>query len=231
MSRCKLFAALALGLALGLVWAERGWSQDGPPGPPQKPEAWDGERGPGARGEFPPPKPPLDMDSRGPRPGDERGWQQGPPRGDDRRGPPRDGDRRGPMPKEGREGRLPPGPPPGDLPGGPRWPHEDWRSMEQNDPEMFKLLREDMELERQTREMAMQFRRAPKEEREKIKAHVQEIVTKHFDVRQKRRQMELKRLEDELKRLQNAMEKREKSRQDLINRRVNDLVGSEESAF
>jgi hypothetical protein len=26
------------------------------------------------------------------------------------------------------------------MPGPPRWPHADWQSLEQNDPEMYKLI-------------------------------------------------------------------------------------------
>jgi len=110
--------------------------------------------------------------------------------------------------------------------GPPRWPHEDWGSMEKNDPEMFQLLKADMDFERQTREQAVQYARAPKDQRDKIRQHVQELVEKHFDVRQQRRSLELKRLEDELKRLRESMERREKARKDLVEKRVTELLGS-----
>ena len=112
--------------------------------------------------------------------------------------------------------------------GPPRWPHDDWGSMEKNDPEMYQLLKSDMDLDRQARELAMQYARAPKDQREKIKKQVEELVDKHFEVRQQRRSLELKRLEDELKRLREAMERRETARKELVGKRVTGLLGPDD---
>jgi hypothetical protein len=109
--------------------------------------------------------------------------------------------------------------------GPPRWPHQDWRSIEKNDPEMFTLLRQDMDMERQTRELAMQYRQATKDDREKVKQQIEELVGKHFDVRQQRRALELKRLEQELGRLRETMERRSKARKEIVERRVSELTG------
>jgi hypothetical protein len=131
--------------------------------------------------------------------------------------------------REGDRDRM--GPPFSDrsMPmGPPRWPHEDWGSMEKNDPEMYQLLKSDMDLDRQARELAMQYTRAPKDQREKIRQQVQELVDKHFEVRQQRRSLELKRLEDELKRLREAMERREKARKELVGKRVTSLLGTDD---
>ena len=73
--------------------------------------------------------------------------------------------------------------------------------MKDRDPEMYKVLKEDRDLEHRTRELAMQYRRASSDERTKIKQQLEETVNKHFDVRQQRRTLELKRLEGELQRL------------------------------
>jgi len=100
--------------------------------------------------------------------------------------------------------------------------------MRQNDPEMFKLIQEDNELDRRSHELGMQFRQAPPEQRERIKQEVQQMVTKQFEIRQQRRTLELKRLEGELKRLQQAIERRAKARDQLIERRVSELLGRED---
>jgi hypothetical protein len=172
----------------------------------------------------PPPKPPRDGDLDRPPPGDEGDPPPKPPRGDGSdRPPPR------------APGRLDPdnpspGSPRGDRPqppGAPRWPHDNWESLQQNDPEMYKLLKEDADLDRQERELAMQYRQAPTAQRDKIKKQIQGLVDKHFDVRQQRRLLELKRLEDELKRLRDSAERRTKARKELVERRVGELLGRE----
>lgn len=93
---------------------------------------------------------------------------------------------------------------------------------------MFKLLSQNMDLERQSRELAMQYQQAASGEREKIKQQIVELVNKHFDVRQERRALELKRLETQLQRLRETMEKRSKARKELVERRVSELIGRED---
>jgi hypothetical protein len=100
--------------------------------------------------------------------------------------------------------------------------------MRRNDPEMFKLLQEDTELDRRTRELGMQFRQAPPEQRERIKQEVRQLVNKQFEIRQQRRSLELKRLEGELQRLRETTERRAKAREQLIERRVSELLGRED---
>lgn len=255
MSRWKYVVACVVGAAVGLLSTQAGFSQDAASGPPVKKEARDSGKGPGLRadrpagegpgrwakpareGEFdrPPGKPRWEGDFQGPPPKAAReGDFEGPPDKGPRDvefgawppGPPRDPDRIGPP--LGREGR--PGPEHRPPLGPPRWPHEDWQSMEKNDPEMFKLLSEDIELDRHTREQAMQYRRAPKEQRQQIKQRIEELVSKHFDVRQQRRSLELKRLEEELKRLREAMDRREKARKEIVEKRVSELLGPEDGA-
>ena len=100
--------------------------------------------------------------------------------------------------------------------------------MRQNDPELFKLLQEDTELDRRTHELGMQFRQAPPEQRERIKQEVHQLVTKQFEIRQQRRVLELKRVEGELQRLREAVERRAKAREQLIERRISELLGRED---
>ena len=99
--------------------------------------------------------------------------------------------------------------------------------MERQDPEMFKLMKEDDDLDRQTREVAMRHRRAPTEERVKIKQQLTDLVGKQFEVRQQRRMLELKRVEEELKRLREAIDRRKEARDSLVNKRVQQLIGED----
>jgi hypothetical protein len=101
-------------------------------------------------------------------------------------------------------------------------------TLEKSDPEMYKLVKADMDLERQSRELAMQYRRASSDERAKLKDKIKELVAKHFDVRQERRALELKRLETQLQKLRENIERRKQARDKLVDQRVSELVGREE---
>jgi hypothetical protein len=159
------------------------------------------------------------------RPGSREGREFGPPaggrralgpRGDDSMGPGMP-DRRGPGKPQGPEGRA----------DRPRWPHHGWELLEKNDPEMYKLVRQEMDLERQTRDLAHQHRQAASEKRGEIKKQLEKAVAEQFDVRQQRRQLELKRLEEELQRLRDAIERRDKVRPQLVEQRVGELLGQD----
>ena len=98
----------------------------------------------------------------------------------------------------------------------------------QEDPEMAAINRSEYDLNQLTQDLAAKLRSAKKEDREKIKTEITEAVTKHFDVRQKRRELQIKRMEDELKKLREAMTKRSESKDQIIKRRLAELVGNED---
>jgi len=116
-------------------------------------------------------------------------------------------------------------PGPGMMPLPPRWPHSDWQSLEKNDPEMYKLLKADTDLDRQSQALAIQYRQAPEDQQEAIKERLEKTVTEHFEARQQRRLLELKRLEEELKRLRDSIAKRKEGQAQIVNRRVSELLG------
>jgi hypothetical protein len=93
---------------------------------------------------------------------------------------------------------------------------------------MYKLLKEDQDLEHQTRELVMQYRRAPSDQRDKLKAQITELVNKHFDVRQQHRSLQLKRLEGELQRLREVIDRRSKARKEIVEKRLSELIGHED---
>ena len=118
----------------------------------------------------------------------------------------------------------PPGPPPGYPPRG----REDFESLKTKDPELFKAIQEDRDLERQTRDQADQYRRAGKDEQAKIKEKLVEIVNKHFEVRQQLRNLEVKRLEQQLKQLRDKIDQRAKNRKEIVEKRIIELTGADE---
>ena len=119
---------------------------------------------------------------------------------------------------------LPPPPPTG--------PFQNWEQLEKSDPDLFKLLKQDAELERTTRQLTMQYRQTvDADSKAEIGAQLAETVANHFDVRQKRRPLELERLEKELNRMKELFEKRNDSRDKIIEQRLKELKGEEESLF
>jgi aspartate ammonia-lyase len=102
--------------------------------------------------------------------------------------------------------------------------------VEKNDPEMYKLMQAENDLDRRTHELARDYRDASKEGRAKLKADVKKLVTQQFEARQQRRTLQLKRLEDELQRFRDGMERREKDRQQIIEKRVSELLSEEAEA-
>jgi hypothetical protein len=95
---------------------------------------------------------------------------------------------------------------------------------------MFKFMKEDNELDRRTRELGMQYRGAPEPRREELRRELENLVKRHFELRQERRQLELKRLERELQRLREAIERRTRAREELVGKRVRELLGEQEDA-
>ncbi len=89
-------------------------------------------------------------------------------------------------------------------------------------------MQEDRDLERQTRDQADQYRRASKDEQAKIKEKLLETVNKHFAVRQQLRNLEVKRIEQQLKELRDKIDQREKSRKEIVEKRIIELTGADE---
>jgi hypothetical protein len=96
------------------------------------------------------------------------------------------------------------------------------------DTEMQELDNKEGEAMRTCAELAMKVRHASKDERESLKKELAEAVNRHFDLRQQRRDLQLKRLEDELKRLRESSERRLKARNEIVNRRVAELLGEQD---
>ena len=78
------------------------------------------------------------------------------------------------------------------------------------------------------RARSAKLRSAKKEDRENIKAEINEVITIHFDVRQERRDLQIKRMEDELKKLRESMTRRNESKDQIIKKRLAELVGNED---
>jgi ABC-type phosphate transport system auxiliary subunit len=79
-----------------------------------------------------------------------------------------------------------------------------------------------------TLELSEQYHRAPNEKREALQKQLAESVSKHFDVRQSRRELHLKRLTEELEKLRESITRRTEVRDQIIGKRVSELMGKED---
>ena len=93
------------------------------------------------------------------------------------------------------------------------------------DEEMAALTRSDFELEQRTMQLAHRYRLAAEEQREELKKELTEVINKHFDVRQEKRELQLKRMEEALSKLREAIQKRSDARDEIVEKRLGDLVG------
>ena len=239
MSLGRLTIAVASGVAMTLLIGSVLSADDGAPAPKKTPPAQIGR----GVAEFSSPE--FSSPPRGPNAGGRGAGAGRQGRGPARSGPPAQPPRGPFLPGSefgGRPDRAGPpnyvGPPdqrgarrPGPPPGRPRWPHRNWDDLENRDPEMYKLLKNDDDLDRQARELLLQYRRAPNEQRAAIKKQLAEVVDKHFDARQQRRLLELKRLEEELKRLRDAINNRNEARDAIVGKRVSELLGEDTLDF
>ena len=103
-----------------------------------------------------------------------------------------------------------------------------WKSA---DPEMFKILKQEMDLQRQTSDLANDYRQAAGSKRDEIKTQIEKLVDQQFEVRQQCRQLELNRFEEDLKRLRESIETRNKARKQVVQRRVAELLGQDDTGF
>lgn len=95
------------------------------------------------------------------------------------------------------------------------------------DPELHRLYQADFECERQCQLLAARIREAPKKDRELLVKELTDLVHKHFQIRQERRRLMLRLLEEELARTREAIEAREAARDELVQRRIQDLTGEQ----
>jgi hypothetical protein len=97
--------------------------------------------------------------------------------------------------------------------------------MKEHDPEMFEFFRQERDVERKIHSLVERVMKGTKEEREKSKDELKGLVAEQFKIRQSRRKFELTRFEEQLKRLRESHEKREQQGDEIIRRRVSELLG------
>ena len=107
-------------------------------------------------------------------------------------------------------------------------PHNRFRdieNMKKNDPERFKLLQEDAEMDRKIKELVRQYKAETNaEQKEALRKEITELCAKHFDVRQKRRELDLARMKAWLNQMEQGVEKSRQNKDKIIDQRINSLL-------
>jgi hypothetical protein len=117
-------------------------------------------------------------------------------------------------------------------PGGPGSPMMlFWSGKHQGDPEMEKLMQIDFKLDHESHELAEEYRIADKDKKDEIKKNLADTVNKQFEARQKRRALEVERLDAEIKKIRASIEKRTAAKQQIVDRRIAELLGQDDTSF
>ena len=97
------------------------------------------------------------------------------------------------------------------------------------DPETRALEEKEQKIAEEVQKIADQYKSATdKEERAKLKKQLEELSGQQFDIRQQYRGLEVKHLETELARIRDSIQKRTENREQIIKRRVAQLVHEED---
>ena len=102
--------------------------------------------------------------------------------------------------------------------------------LKKEDPERYEKVLDEKKLEKSTRELAKKYKKSVDDtEKEKMKAELSSMLYKLFEYRQMNRQYEIKRLEERLESLKEDMANRLDNKDEIIERRMNKLLGEDES--
>lgn len=100
-----------------------------------------------------------------------------------------------------------------------------WAGRSPGDPALQKLWDEDEKLAGEARRLTRQLEAADTDaKRDEAKAKLREVLVKQFDARQKRHGLEIEALEAKVKKLKDIVRKRQDGREDIITRRLDQIV-------
>ena len=98
-------------------------------------------------------------------------------------------------------------------------------NMRKNDPERFKLLQADAEMDRKIKELVFKFKKETDvEKKESLRKEISELCVKHFEVRQQRREMDLARMKAWLNQMEQGIEKSRQNKDKIIEQRIKLLL-------
>lgn len=107
--------------------------------------------------------------------------------------------------------------------------NSNFREAVKTHPELKKIVEEEYRLTRISRDLAKKYKNEedPAKKTE-IEAELKKVVELHFEIRQQRRFYELKLLEEKLQAVRQQIEKRVENKTRIVDRRIIELIGSED---
>ena len=106
--------------------------------------------------------------------------------------------------------------------------------LKEHDPPMYELRVEDVRLTLKSQRLAQDYQAAQRNERddeaEQLREQLNALIERHFEVRQQINELELERLEQRIEALREQIEARADDRDDVIEQRVQELIGTEDGA-
>ena len=99
-------------------------------------------------------------------------------------------------------------------------------ALKEKDPDRYGRVAEEKRLERESRQLAQQYRKTEDEaEKTRLKGELQSLLYELFDYRQMNRKDEIERLEKRLAELREANQERLASKEEIVQRRLDALLG------
>ena len=97
--------------------------------------------------------------------------------------------------------------------------------MEPKEKERMENERKIEEMEVKTEALGIRYEYASSTEKQKIVSELKAVLNKLFDMKEKARSLEVEMLERELTQLKESLKVRKQSKDEIINRRLNELIG------
>ena len=98
--------------------------------------------------------------------------------------------------------------------------------MEASEKEKYQTDRQIEEMEVRTEALGVRYEHSKSEnEKQKIISDLKAVLNQLFDLKEKARSLEVEELEKELKQLKESLKVRKQSKNEIINRRLNELIG------
>ncbi len=108
----------------------------------------------------------------------------------------------------------------------------DMSAMQQTDPELYKLVSADADLDREIKDLARQYKKSTDDKQKKeLRKKVADLCAEHFEIRQKRRELELNRMKAWLASLEEGVKKSRENSSKIIEMRVNNLLDNNLGEF
>jgi len=99
-------------------------------------------------------------------------------------------------------------------------------ALKEKDPDRYGRVAEEKRLERESRQLAQKYRKKEDEaEKTRLKGELESLLYEIFDCRQMNRKDEIERLEKRLTELRKANQERLASKEEIVQRRLDELLG------